>query len=214
VTWALRKGGVLAEALAAAAEADLVVLGARGTNPVRDFVLGTTPERLLARNASPTLVVRRSAVAPYRRALAAIAEPDTAPALLAAAEAIAPAAEVHALHATDLPFEGRLRIAGVGEDELRGYRRRSGDRALAAIQHAIAGLPAARSQQVLPVVATGNAIEALIEHQRASGVDLIIIGKRADGGLGDFLLGSTARHVLAGAGCDVLVIALPAARAH
>jgi nucleotide-binding universal stress UspA family protein len=208
VTAAVRIGRVLEEIVAAAQQADLLVMGGRGTNPIRDAVLGTTAERLLRRFSGPTLVVRRPATDPYARVVAAFDDSPGSLQLIAAAAALCPAAEVHVVSAFDLPFEGRLRVVGVAEAEIQRYRRQQGERAMAAIQRAITHLPAAASPRFVPIVANGNAIEVLLEHERATGADLIVIGKHCPQGLANFLLGSVTRHVLADAGCDVLVVAL------
>src|SRR5690606_10374488 len=49
ITWRVRIGAVLSEMLDAAQAADFVVVGARGANPLKDRLLGTTAERLLGR---------------------------------------------------------------------------------------------------------------------------------------------------------------------
>jgi nucleotide-binding universal stress UspA family protein len=214
VTSSVRIGRVLEEIVAAAQQADLIVMGARGTNPIRDAVLGTTAERLLSRSSAPTLVVRRPAIGRYDRVVAAFDGSPGSPKLIAAAATLCPAAEVHVVNAFDLPFEGRLRVVGVAEAEIQRYRRQQGERAMASIQRAIAHLPAAASPRFVPVVAHGNAIEVLLEHERATRADLIVIGKHCPQGLADFLLGSVTRHVLADASCDVLVVALSEAAAE
>lgn len=51
-------GQVIATIRTAAEEVDLLVLGARGTNPLRDLLLGTTAERLLRTSCCPALIVK------------------------------------------------------------------------------------------------------------------------------------------------------------
>ncbi|MFN3495260.1 MAG: universal stress protein, partial [Hydrogenophaga sp.] len=54
---------------AEAVDAGLVVVGARGTNPIHHLLVGTTAERLMGKTATPLLVVRTEATEPYRRVL-------------------------------------------------------------------------------------------------------------------------------------------------
>ena len=45
----------------------------------------------------------------------------------------------------------------------------------------------------------------LLEHEQAQDCDLIVIGKRGQGLLGEMLLGSVTKHILAQSVADVLV---------
>src|SRR5690606_12744474 len=110
VTAQVRKGRVLDEIAAAARDADLLVMGDRGANPVRDALLGTTAERLLWRSSCPALIVRRPAHLDYRRVVVAADGSPEISELLEAAAAVAPAAEVHAVHAADIPLDRRVRL--------------------------------------------------------------------------------------------------------
>ena len=204
----LRKGRILDEIVAVARDADLVVVGERGANPVRDALLGTTAERLLGRSSCPTLVVRRPANQDYRQVVVAADGSPEISMLLEAAAIVAPQAEVHVVHAADIPLDRRVRLSVVSEGDAQGYRLQEGGRALSVIQQAIAERPAGSRQHIVPVVGYGNAVQVLLDHEQAINAELMIIGKHSPPGIADFLLGSVARHVVADAGCDVLVIAL------
>ena len=54
------------EILAAAASSDLVVLGPRGVNPLRDFFLGSTAERMARMIECPMLVAKQDPQIPTR----------------------------------------------------------------------------------------------------------------------------------------------------
>lgn len=77
----VRAGDTLEVILEEAQHADLVVLAAKGTNPLRDFVLRTPTERLLRMLRRPVLIVKRPAIAPYAAPLASSggAVPESAP---------------------------------------------------------------------------------------------------------------------------------------
>lgn len=68
----VRSGAVVPEIARAAAEYDLVALGAHGEHPLRDLVLGSSAQRLLRLGTSPVLVVKRPPEGPYRRVLAPV----------------------------------------------------------------------------------------------------------------------------------------------
>ncbi len=71
-----------------------------------------------------------------------------------------------------------------------------------------ASLPVPAAQRLVEVGATGK---TLLRVAREQGVDLIVIGSHGRHGIAA-LLGSTARTVLNGAGCDVLAVRIQEGR--
>lgn len=55
-----------------ASDSDLIIVGAPGGHPLRDFAIGSTVQRLLRQTKRPVLVVRRPAAKSYRRVLVAV----------------------------------------------------------------------------------------------------------------------------------------------
>jgi nucleotide-binding universal stress UspA family protein len=88
----LREGRVIERLLAAAADSDLLVLGARGVNPVQDFVLGATAERIARKIAAPMLVVKQDPQIPYDQVLVPVDFLEHSGAALRFAATLAPAA--------------------------------------------------------------------------------------------------------------------------
>lgn len=199
-------GAVLAEIAAQvdAIDADLLVMGARGAGFLREFMLGSTTERMLRKLARPLLVVRQIAHEPYRRVLVPVDFSPRSLASLRLARAVAPQADLILLHAFEVPFEGKLRVAGVDEDALSGLRiaakREATERMNALI--ADAGLD---EMLVRRIVLHGEPTTLILEQEQEQDCDLIVIGKRGQGMLEDMLLGSVTRHVLARTDADVLV---------
>lgn len=203
----LSTGSALAEITghADALDADLLVLGARGVSLVRDLAVGSTTERVLRKTGRPLLVVRGEAQHDYRRVLIPVDFSPRSLKAIAMARALAPQAEIVLLHAFELPFEGRLRHAGVGEAELAGLlanaRREAGAQMAELI--AAAGLPA---DAVQPVIVHGDPSVQILDQEQLQGCELIVIGKRGQGPLEELLLGSVTKHILSQARGDVLVI--------
>ncbi len=96
-------------------EADLIVTGTAGGGPFRSHLIGSTAERVVRKSARPVLMVRQLAHEPYRRALVAIDFSRWSAPSLAIATAVAPEAHFVLVHCVDVPFEGRMRLAGVSE---------------------------------------------------------------------------------------------------
>lgn len=203
----LSAGSALAEITshADALDADLLVLGARGANLVRDLALGSTTERVLRTTGRPLLVVRGEAQHDYRRVLIPVDFSGRSLKAIAMVRMLAPQAEIVLLHAFEVPFEGRLRHAGVSEVELAGLlanaKREAGAQMAELI--AAAALPAVA---VRPVLVHGDPSVQILDQQQLQGCELIVIGKRGQGPLEELLLGSVTTYILSQAKGDVLVI--------
>jgi nucleotide-binding universal stress UspA family protein len=199
----LREGQVMDEILAAAASSDLVVLGPRGVNPLRDFVLGSTAERMARMIESPMLVVKQDPQIPYQNVLVPVDFSDySAPALRFAAE-LAPGATLHVFHALDCPLQGRLRSAGVTDEGIAAYCDELHGEANANMAALTAGL---RERTVLGTVQAADARVAINERAAANNCTLIVMGKQGRSWLSEHILGSVTRVVLERATCDVAVV--------
>jgi len=202
----LRNGSVLTEvgAQGDALNADLLVLGARGAGFLRRMALGTTSERLLRTTRRPLLVVRRKAHEPYRRVLVPV---DFSPAsrhALALARRVAPDAQLLLLHAYEVPFESRMQLAGVDSQRIEHYRAQARQSAHQRL-HDTAAAAGLRPGQWQPCLMLQDPSLAILEQEQDGDCDLIVIGKQGQGFVGDLLLGSVTKHVLAESDGDVLV---------
>ena len=182
--------------------ADLLVIGARGTNPLRDAILGTTAERLLGKCGCPVLVVKRPPERAYDRTLVAVDFSAPSEKALRAALRLAPDAAVTAVHAYDVPFEGKLRLAGVEEERIDAYRFQAARKAIAAIR----ALGAKTGAELAHAVYRGHAPHLILAKERTLRSDLIVLGKAKRSIAKELFLGSVSRHVLADSRADVLVV--------
>lgn len=198
-------GQVIAVIRAAAEEADLLVLGARGTNPLRDLVLGTTAERLLRICRRPALVVKRAPKGAYGRVIVPVDFSSYSAPALAMAGLVAPHARISILHAFRVPFEARLRIAGATDDAIRRYCDEQRQDAVERLDRLITEcLP--RAQRAACIVEQGDPSPVILAQAQTQAADLIVIGKQGQSRAEELLLGSVTRHVLTGSTCDVLVV--------
>ncbi|MFN3914517.1 MAG: universal stress protein [Aquabacterium sp.] len=186
-------------------QADALVLGAQGEGMVRRLILGSTAERLVGRSATPVLVVRQPAQ-PYRRVLVPV---DFSPASLRAltnARRLCPGARLLALHVFEVPFEHKMRAAGVEQDTLYRLELKARQQAFEQMAQFVkqAGLS---SDDLDMIVAHGSAPRIILAHAEHEACDLVVMGKRADHAMEDLLIGSVTRHVLSEAAQDVLVVA-------
>lgn len=182
----------------------LVVLGARGTGYLRRLVLGSTAERLLRRSARPLLVVRQTPHEPYRRVLVAVDFSPWSAAALALAREVAPGATLLLASVFQVPFEEKLRFAGVDEATIAAYRRRGQAETLQRL-HTLAAAAGLAPSQWQSCVLEGDASLRLVQTEQERDCDLVVLGKHGTSAAVDLLLGSTTKHVLAEGEADVLV---------
>jgi nucleotide-binding universal stress UspA family protein len=204
VTTTVRVGSVLEELLAEARSADLLALGAHGLNRVVDRILGTTAERIIGKCPTPILVTRRLVSSAYERLLVPVDLSTNCVPILQAARRMGPRASIHVLHVYDLPFEGKLWLAGVAKETIEKHRDDARVRSLKQI-HAL--IDAHLSDRRISVsVERGGAAFSILENASRLDADLVVIGKRSNSAIADFFLGSVTRHVLSDVDCDVLVM--------
>jgi nucleotide-binding universal stress UspA family protein len=101
-----------------------------------------------------------------------------------------------------VPFEGKLRYAGVEEGSIHQYRIAAKDSALRQMQRLAAEVdldPDAARFCVLH----GDASRHIVEQEQDC--DLIVIGKHGRNALEELLLGGVSKHVLAESTRDVMV---------
>lgn len=203
---ALTEGPVIDEILreADARDAALLVLGARGAGFMRRLVMGTTAERLLRRTRRPLLVVRQRPHEPYRRVLLALDFSPWSLQALAMARRVAPHAHLVLINAFAVPFEEKLRFAGVDAATIDVYRRQARAQATQQV-HGLAQQAGLAPGRWTPLIVEGDASQRIVEHEQESDCDLVVLGKHGQSATEDLLLGSVTKHVLAEGSLDVLV---------
>lgn len=201
----VKTGLVFEEILSASEQADMLVLGVRGWNPVRDILIGTTAERLLSQSTRPVLAVRNPAAGAYKRVIVPVDLTPYSAIALRTAMLVAPEADISVVHAFDAPFENKLWLADVPEGQIDEYRSRVRQKALESIAGLLREVNG-DGRAIFPYVEKGDAASVILAKEAALGADLIVIGKHKRSYLGELLLGSVTRHILSGSKCDTLVV--------
>lgn len=199
-------GSVLDDILseASALDASLLVLGARGAGFMRRLVLGSTSERLLRRTARPVLVVRQTPHEPYRRALVALDFSPWSARAITLARRVAPHARLLLFSAYQVPFEEKLRFAGVDAAAIERYRQQARADATQRM-HALAAASGLKPSDWESCIVEGDASQRILEYEQEKDCDLVVLGKHGQSATEDLLLGSVSKHVLAEGTTDVLV---------
>lgn len=186
-------------------DAGLLVTGTRGAGFFRGVVIGSTAERIAKRSARPVLMVRQLPHEPYRRILVPVDFSEWSRSAVELALRIAPQASLVLMHAVEVPFEGKMRVAGVAEDAVMRYRDAAQREALQRLRElaAEAGLDADRVGLSTPSGADPWML--IVQDEQEHDCDLVVIGRQGRHALDEFLLGSTTRMVIAEGAADVLI---------
>jgi nucleotide-binding universal stress UspA family protein len=202
---------------AAEAKADLVVVGARGTNALQRLLLGSV-SRAVVHGATMPVLVARGPLPPAERFRVMVCHKD------ASSDAVASLVQQVAW-----PEVTEGRVIGVTESMLAGplpewLERRSVDPDTAAIAQAWEAehesevealtsqlatfetqLPAVFRKHP-PLVAEGNPGEKIIAAAEEQEIDMVVMGRAPNSPLTRWLLGSTSEAVLSHVHCSVLLV--------
>jgi nucleotide-binding universal stress UspA family protein len=185
--------------------ADLLVTGTRGVGFFRGVVIGSTAERLAGRSSRPVLMARQLPHEPYRRILVPVDFSSWSLAAIDLARRLAPQATLVLMHAIEVPYEGKMRVAGVANDVVMRYRDAARREAWQRLRDlaARAGLDADQVRLTTPSGADPWML--IVQEEQEQDCDLVVIGRQGRNAFGELLLGSTARMVIAEGTADVLI---------
>lgn len=185
--------------------ADLVVLGSRGSQGPRELFLGSTAEKVVRKGDRPVLLVRDAPRQPYRRVLVPTDFSPASRQALLAALTLAPAARFDLLHVYRLWGAGQLGPASIGDEHLHRYQQQLLDTAAAKLREFIQE-PELHGSRIKPHLRQGNPAAMIPAQAAKMGADLIAVGTEGLSGLPYLLLGSVSEQVMRQAGCDVLAV--------
>jgi nucleotide-binding universal stress UspA family protein len=179
---------------------DLIVVGARGENPLLDLLLGSTTSRLLRVASCPVLIVKNTQTTLYRQVIAAMDMSPESTALPACARAVAPDAAIEALFI----FDAR-QAAAMNANAFEKYRASAQADAEKRLDAMVSQLGDAHvTQRIL----AGYPATRICEQASDLHADLIVLGRHGKSGLEHWLLGSVSKDVSQTARCDVLIMSL------
>ncbi|MBN1928997.1 MAG: universal stress protein [Chlorobiaceae bacterium] len=189
----------------AAAEAELVLLGAKGRHLLHTNI-GSTPGRVIRQSAKAVLVVKTEPVQPYMKVLVAVDFSAHSRRAVEWAARVAPTAPLYLVHAYQAMFEGKMKYAGVTEDAISEYRRRARELAESEMDHFISTLTGVNKARIHRMIRHGDhPAQTLVRAIRKTGADLVAVGKQGKTLMEHFLLGSVTLNLLELSPCDLLV---------
>ncbi|MCC5968083.1 MAG: universal stress protein [Natronohydrobacter sp.] len=185
----------LVDRLAAEFNVDLVVLGLHLPRRVLDTLRLTNLERITQSVACPVLIAQTRSSAPYRRVLGAITfGPASARALRVAAH-ISPDAELHAIHALQLPRSNKLPSA----DLMASPEMTEAE----LLRKAFLDFETLPARLVTPEIVPGGVHEVLAFRIEELKPDLVVIGSHS--GRSPTKLGNYARDLMRAPPTDMLI---------
>jgi nucleotide-binding universal stress UspA family protein len=186
----------------ASADADLVVVGARGLGGFRGLLLGSVSQQVLHHSTVPVAIIRPEAARePSGRVVVGIDGSGSADRALAWAidEARRRSATLDVVHAW-LPSLG---LTPLGRERLEASLGKDSDQ---LITDALARQDPS-GVQVNPVSLRSTPAAGMIDH--AQGADLLVVGSHGRGGVKRSVLGSVATQVSHHAPCPLVVVPSP-----
>ncbi len=190
--------------LDAGANAELIVVGARGLGGFKGLLLGSTSQHVLHHSSRPVAVVRHDSASRFdatnRVAVGVDGSPEAVHALRwAVNEARARNAALSVVHAWHMPYAGIHPFVGDAYDSKLFVR--AGNE---VVDQALGEVAPPAELQIDRHVAHGSAAQALLD---AGGeADLVVVGARGLGGFTGMVLGSVSQHVARHATCPVVVV--------
>jgi nucleotide-binding universal stress UspA family protein len=189
-----------------AVNAGLIVIGIRGEGIVHELALGGTAVKVLRRSPCPVLAVRGSSPAPYRRVVIATDFSATATRALRVALDLFPAAEHIAIHASQVPYEGRMRLAGASTEDIGRYRASELATAQSQMDAYLTHADYEAASSIRRVIRHGYPAAVLLDELHRTPCDLLVLGRHGQSVLDEHLLGSITLNLLHHAPCDVLLV--------
>lgn len=185
---------------------DLLVIGPHRKRGLRDVLEGTIAEKILNTRQCPLLIVRRPAEAEYKQVMLALDVAEESGAAVQAAESLVlnSRSQAMVLHVCEPPYQGMMRSAGVGTEEVITYVNQSRREAAAEIRELLKRTSADHTRYGV-VIGESHPARAIRRAVEMYQPDLLVMGT-SGGRVRRALIGSVASQVMDAADCDLLVV--------
>lgn len=186
---------------------DLILLGTHRAAGMQDLFRGTTVERVIRNGNTPVLVARNRPAGDYRSIIVAVDFSVYSKRALELALTMAQSAELHLVHAYEVPFKGLLfgaKTQRTVENSHRQHFEAMVDQEMTAF---LANVDAGQHQvKVSKILREGGPYEVIHQHIAAANADLLILGTHGRTGVAHAFLGSVAQRFLTDPPCDILAV--------
>jgi nucleotide-binding universal stress UspA family protein len=183
--------------------ADLIVVGAHRPAFFADLVLGVNITRIARHATQPLLLVSGDAKAPYASVVAGVDFSAHARRALQVAAAMAPTADICALHTYHINFKGYQ--TGGHDGETARILARPIEESAAKEMNAFLASSGVDPARIVARIVEEDPAAGLRQQVASQKADLVAIGAHGHSGLARAFLGSLAEEMLMNPPCDVLV---------
>lgn len=191
-------GEICEEVVAAAAKADLLVVGRPHKRRFRDWLTGRTADQILRGSRRPVLVSRNPVKGCYAKVLVPLDFRAGSDAALRAATQLAPEQSLGLFHA----------VNPAGETMMHDVRAREDQGTMARMRRQVTRL--GLDHRVMHfTVGRGRSIDAAAEHARQQGAELVVIARPGRWSIWRLLRASVSTRLLQSVSCDLLVLPRP-----
>ena len=180
---------------------ELIVMRAHQKKKLKDRILGSTTDRVIAAAATPVLVVKRAAKTPYDDLILATNGTDAVLETARFVAALLPAAKVALVRCVQIPPQLKQAMLRVGsrKHELKALRETLVNDAADQLR-TITAKTGLRSR-----VLKGDPARVLVQISAGKKVDLMVLGQGRASLVRRAFIGSVSRRLLRDASCDVLI---------
>lgn len=183
--------------------AGLLITGVARDEMLGRAALGAIVDRLVSHAPMPVLVVKGRPRDAYGEILVATDFSESARQALQAALHLFPEARITLFHAFQVPFEGFI-SRDANMQEMRDVAAAELEAFLTHVQ----GPPGWRDR-ITTMLEYGQAGALIRDYVQTRGIPLVVLGTQGRSGLAGFLVGSTAKRLLASLPCDTMTLREP-----
>jgi nucleotide-binding universal stress UspA family protein len=187
---------------AKSAQADLIVLGARGLSPVKELVLGSVSHRVLLHASCSTLIIK-TPLENLHHILVPIEGVEDAERIMTFFDKLQIPYPIHLTFMTVWPQPRLPWPVTLGQSQL--LEERALEHAQEMVEH-IASQFKKGNRQTSSVIGLGDPAFAILEQAQTLQPNLLMVGSHGRKGMTRFLLGSVSHKLVHQAQCPVLVV--------
>lgn len=188
---------------------DLVIVGTRDLGAAERLLLGSTAMKLLRKCPCPVWVVKPDSMPEDVNILVASDLSEVAEDALQLAVSCAQLvdAKLHIVHAIEYQFDHQMLRTGISEDAIAKHHAQLHQQAETKIQEQLSQTDFRTLTYGVQIhIVRGPADVVILDAIQEHGIDLLMMGTVARGGIPGLLIGNTAERLLSQVPCSVLAV--------
>jgi universal stress protein E len=181
-------------------KADLIVMGLHNKTKFPDLFVGTTVERVIRMGTKPLLMVKDKPLGQYKKVAVAVDFSMPTQKALLMATTIAPKSAFYLIHVYDVPFAGFIT-----DEYARDFVENESMRQLDELFEKHKKRFKEKDIKAKKILKQNAVISGILSAVDEVKPHVLVMGTHARSGIGNAMIGSTAKQILASPPCDVLI---------